>query len=153
MTTPDEQGGRADARRVGSNIRYLRQEDGLTQSGLAEAMRDAGQTHWHQTTVSRIERGAQTPTAAELLTLEKLLGTGLLFGTEDDQMLQYAGRSIERKFVGDRLRHIDSMAVEYAKLGRQLDAMANDLTTVVGQLRDMYDDPKPGGGDGVNPEA
>lgn len=72
---------------VAANINRLRMAKGLSQSGLADCMREAGATHWRQNTVSRIERGLQPPTFAEVEELASILGHGVLQGTKMEHFL------------------------------------------------------------------
>lgn len=127
-----------DARRVGSNIRYLREELGISQSALAESMREGGQDHWRQTTVSRVERGTQELSVGELLALERVFGPGTIFGTTTDETLQMMGVGIER---GVTLRHL-----------RKVAAALEESQELVQYLRQMYSDPELED-DGVDPEA
>ncbi|MFK5688737.1 helix-turn-helix domain-containing protein [Ornithinimicrobium sp. LYQ92] len=120
--------GRADDRRVGSNVRYARQEVGLSQSDLAAAMREAGQEHWHQTTVSRVERGAQSITVAEGMALTTILGPGVSFGTSTDSELQLSADLIQRGQLLKRLRYVDEALTE--------------LTRVVRDMREVLADPQ-----------
>lgn len=73
-------GGGDDAAVIAENIRRLRKEKGLSQAALAAAMREADQGHWHQTTVSRVERGAQRLNLDEAEALGEILG-GVFTGT------------------------------------------------------------------------
>lgn len=118
----------ADKRRIGSNIRYMRQEKGLSQQDLAREMKGRGQTHWHQTTVSRVERGAQEVNLGELRALEQVLGSGLMFGTRTDANLRGIGVQVERTLALRRLRYVHQALVESEK--------------VVRELRELYRDPQ-----------
>lgn len=89
--------------RIGWNLARLRKERGLSQSALAETMREAGHG-WHQNTVSRIENGQQSMAMSEMEMLETVLGGGLLAGTDIQHKLQAfaahaADRSIERELA------------------------------------------------------
>ena len=55
-------------------IAWLRKRAGMSQEALALAMVNAGQRHWHQTTVSRVERGKQELRMSEALSLLRILG-------------------------------------------------------------------------------
>ena len=74
--------GDGDGATVGANIRQLRKQRGMSQTALAEAMREAGQSHWYQTTVSRVELGTQGLDLDEAGALEDVLGGGIWAGTQ-----------------------------------------------------------------------
>lgn len=61
----------------GTKLRALRQRSGMTQAGLAKAVRRDGLT-WHPTTISKFESGLRTPDLLELATLAKVLGVPLV---------------------------------------------------------------------------
>lgn len=116
----------ADKRRIGSNIRYMRQEKGLSQQDLARAMKERGQTHWHQTTVSRVERGTQEVNLGELRALEQVLGSGLMFGTRTDASMRGVGIQVERTLALRQLRKVHEALVESEKVVRYLRALYQD---------------------------
>ena len=59
----------------GASVRARRQALGLSQSRLAELMREQGQTNWHQNTVSRLEKGERSViTLGDARALEGILG-------------------------------------------------------------------------------
>lgn len=62
---------------VAANVARLRQAAGMSQTALGKAMHDAGQTHWRQNTVSRVESGTQKLTLGELKDLGLILGNVL----------------------------------------------------------------------------
>jgi ribosome-binding protein aMBF1 (putative translation factor) len=102
-----------DKVRVGQNVRDLRAAAGLSQVALADAMRNAGMDHWRQTTVSRIENGAQTITnTGELKALEAILGDGVMRGTDFEDMMRKAGRRIHDAFVRVKLGMADKALTE-----------------------------------------
>jgi transcriptional regulator with XRE-family HTH domain len=63
-------------KRVGSNVRRLREAAGITQVELAQAMTERG-WQWHQSTVARVESGRQSVRFAEAEDLVQILGTTL----------------------------------------------------------------------------
>lgn len=63
-----------DDEQMGANLRTAREDRRISQTALAEEMRAAGFDHWRQTTVSRVERGAQRLRLSEVIALEKLVG-------------------------------------------------------------------------------
>ena len=67
---------------IGDNIARLRKRQGLSQTELADGMQDAGQTHWRQNTVSRVERGQQDVNLDEIQALEEVLDGDVLEDTE-----------------------------------------------------------------------
>lgn len=84
-------GGMAEVT-VGENVRRLRKAAGMSQAELAAAMRERGQLHWRQNTVSRVENGRQPLDFLELEPLGEILGN-ILDGTAEAQ-------SISRAFTG-----------------------------------------------------
>lgn len=59
----------------GASVRARRQALGLSQSRLAELMREHGQTNWYQNTVSRLEKGERSViTLGDARALESILG-------------------------------------------------------------------------------
>lgn len=63
---------------MGAEIRRIRKDKGLSQQQLADSMREHGQDHWRQNTVSRVEAGRQSLDIAELEALQQCLGTEAL---------------------------------------------------------------------------
>lgn len=57
-------------------MRGLREQAGMSQGALADAMRDLGHL-WHQQTVARVERGTQGVRWAEACALAAILNTSL----------------------------------------------------------------------------
>lgn len=66
-----------------NNLRAVRAGKRISQARLADLMREAGATHWHQNTVSRIESGAQPLTASDALLLSSILGAEVEAGAGD----------------------------------------------------------------------
>lgn len=64
----------ASDRTLSQNVTRLRKVCGLSQAALAEAMRERGQGHWRQTTVSRIETAKQAVSVGEAVELAAILG-------------------------------------------------------------------------------
>lgn len=62
--------------RAAEAVRTLRERDGMSQSGLAEAMR-ARRIQWHQQTVGRVEAGRQELRLPELVALAGIFGVPL----------------------------------------------------------------------------
>lgn len=104
----------------------MRQEKGLSQQDLARAMKERGQTHWHQTTVSRVERGTQEVNLGELRALEQVLGSGLMFGTRTDVSMRGVGIQVERTLALRQLRKVHEALVESEKVVRYLRALYQD---------------------------
>lgn len=67
-----------------SNLAALRVQAGMKQAELAEAMRQEGQAHWYQTTVSRVEHGTQKLRPDEAHSLQKVLGLAASKKTNDE---------------------------------------------------------------------
>lgn len=64
-------------REFGQAVREARQALGISQGGLAAVMRRAGVDGWHQTTVSRVEKGERAVSFTEAVTLAEQLGLQL----------------------------------------------------------------------------
>lgn len=124
--TADLSDEKQELRRIGSNVRYLRQEKGMTQAGLSEAMQAAGQVNWYQTTVSRVERGLQPLNGAEMLALRRVLGEGLVFGTGTDQVIRMVGTSVLSKAVKHRLAYLEEGLSELQKVVSELRELVGD---------------------------
>lgn len=71
----------AEDEAIGANVRKARTDRGLSQAELARRMYDAGQTHWRQNTVSRVENGKQPLNAGEIQALAAILEKDLLEGS------------------------------------------------------------------------
>jgi len=101
-----------DKRRVGENVRDLRASAGLSQVELAEAMVEKGQTHWRQTTVSRVERGIQSVDFEEWVALEEILGPGILRGTETAHNLSVSAGRLRNTILIHRLSQVEAMLAD-----------------------------------------
>lgn len=66
----------ADERRFGAVVRDARERRGLSQTRLAKAMIEQGWP-WHQSTVHRVESGAQAARLGETVALAEILGIDL----------------------------------------------------------------------------
>lgn len=80
------------------NLVELRRASEVNQEALARAMQAMGLAHWRQTTVSRVERGAQDLTAEELIALGFIFGQPLF----EDTMLEWSDESPFMPDVGDQ---------------------------------------------------
>lgn len=107
-------------KRIGSNVRFLRQERGFTQAQLAEEMQKAGQDHWYQTTVSRVERGSQSLTSAEVLALNEVLGSGVMHGTDFDATMKNLTNNLLSKAVTDRIAYIEQGMTEIQRVFNEI---------------------------------
>lgn len=94
-------------RRIAANIAHLRKAAGMSQTALADAMRTAGQDHWRQNTVSRVERGAQRINVGEIRDLSRILGGSVLAGTRVDESVRDVGRSAIDAAVANKLARAD----------------------------------------------
>ena len=69
-------------RRFAANLRAFREQSGMTQGAVAEAMQDLGFGYFRQQTIARLEEGSQRPRLGEChalaMVLETSLGTMLL---------------------------------------------------------------------------
>lgn len=98
--------------RFRQSLRQCREEQGLSMGELARRMVDAGWTDFHQSTVSRIEKGQRPVRLGEARALARLLGVHLGYMTapnEESRALQRFWNEIEaaksyRKKVIDYVR-------------------------------------------------
>lgn len=114
---------------IARNIVRLRKAKGLSQSALADAMRERGQDHWRQNTVSRVETGKQSLNFGELRDLTDVLGN-VLEETKLGGAMSSLGKHIAEK---ERKRYLD-------KRLRSLDERLTAALDEVRQLRWMFDD-------------
>jgi transcriptional regulator with XRE-family HTH domain len=90
-------------KRLGNNLRRLRDEADMTQAELAQAMIERG-WQWHQSTVARVESGRQSVRFSEAEALAKILGIALdrltWAGPEGPEAaaIDQAGRRLRRAF-------------------------------------------------------
>lgn len=116
--------------RIVENVIKARKRSGLTQAELAERLVTRGQTHWRQSTVSRVETGERPLTAADVMDLTAALDGADLF--EGVQL--YPGdtwfKLIEREVVMQRFLAIEdalgSVVVQVASLRDSLGLDAKD---------------------------
>ncbi len=71
MTDPDGQRVSAE-KRIGANLRTLRERAGMSQAAVAAAMTERGHS-WHQSTVARVETAAQSLRLREAVDLAAIL--------------------------------------------------------------------------------
>ena len=106
---------------IAGNVARLRKKAGLSQKALAEAMQEAGQPHWHQTTVSRIEAGRQSVTFGEVRALTSILGS-VIEGTGLFKNVDAMGDAI----VMARLRDLEVTLANALEEIRELQAAFED---------------------------
>lgn len=129
---PRPSGAGVDAQ-VAENVAALRTEKGWSQNALATRMREIGQDHWRQTTVSRVENGAQGLTVGELRALTELLGQGVVAGSQ-------VGRVLERTF-GDSLElRARRIRAELREVVQSHEALLKQSRDVLADLDDWLDD-------------
>jgi transcriptional regulator with XRE-family HTH domain len=75
---PSQQDPLGTERRFANNLRAFREQAGMRQADVAEAMRDLGFGYVHQQTIDRIEKLAQRPRLGESHALATVLGTSLV---------------------------------------------------------------------------
>jgi transcriptional regulator with XRE-family HTH domain len=71
-----ESDGHAGTRHAGGNLRAIRSSRGLSQTAIAGEM-NGRDWPWHQTTVGRVESGAQSVSLGEAIDLAAILGVSL----------------------------------------------------------------------------
>ena len=115
-----------DSEVVAFNVARLRKRLDMSQTALAEAMQEAGQTHWRQNTVSRVETGKQALSFGEVRVLTDILGGDVMAGTFFSKSLRKSARGLQRAVVARRLKQAD-------------DALSQALTDIR-ELRGHFDD-------------
>lgn len=101
-----------DAQLVADNMRRLRKAAEMSQGALAEAMRERGETHWRQTTVSRVENARQTLTMGEHRALEDILGPEVIAGTELQKSLRKFAGAVSDAAVTWRVQRLEELLTE-----------------------------------------
>jgi transcriptional regulator with XRE-family HTH domain len=101
-----------DGVRIGRNLVSLRKEKGLTQTALADAMREAGQDHWRQNTVSRVEGGQQPLNLGEIRALSRIVSARLLEGTELAEGLRATAEEINALVIREQLTRATALLRE-----------------------------------------
>lgn len=112
MTTPEHL--------IGGNINQARHNKGMSQSELAAQMRELGSKHWHQNTVSRVEKSIQKPDLQEIGHLVRILGTEVLDGTTEAETLRQLSNLYTTQTTAKALanihRTINELQQEMARL-------------------------------------
>lgn len=88
---------------TGANVARLRKEKGLSQTALAEVMREQGHD-WHQNTVSRIENGRQSLSVGEVRHLGRILGGNVLAGTALGKSMSELASTLTDAAIANGLR-------------------------------------------------
>ena len=116
---------------IGFNMRELRKAAGLSQGELAERMRDEGRSSWWQNTVSRIELGRQAVvTLADIMALQKILGTEVVEGTE----LSAAMKDVAREaFVAKARTEITNISEQIMELSDANERLSKIIDALAGQ--------------------
>lgn len=134
---------------IGENIRRLRKAAGLSQVQLADAMRDRGQTHWRQNTVSRVENGRQPLDLSEFEPLAEILGD-FLQGTPEAASLSSAVAFFPPEWMGKgvftpefkrSIRRSNRLALPWQIRGgrRELDRISERLESTIEALGSAQD--------------
>lgn len=112
-------------------MRELRKAAGLSQGELAERMRDEGRSNWWQNTVSRIELGRQAVvTLADIMALQKILGTEVVEGTE----LSAAMKDVAREaFVAKARTEITNISEQIMELSDANERLSKIIDALAGQ--------------------
>ena len=116
--------------RLSKNMRTLRKRAGLSQGDLAQQMAERGRP-WHQTTVSRIERGTQElDSLQDINALQGILGTELL----DSTALSAGREADDSKRIEEAIKIVESLKRIKADLA-DLQQTIDDLITDIGPVR------------------
>ena len=97
----------SDNETIAANVASLRKAQGMSQAALADAMRERGQDHWRQNTVSRVETGKQSLSVGEVIALEEILGGPLMRGTEFNARFKEFSAHVVRAGTAKRLKRAD----------------------------------------------
>lgn len=110
---PEPRGAREEANFV-ANMRRLREEHGWSQGEMAKRMQDAGWTEFHQTTISRMEKGSRPVRLGEARGIAGVLGAVVDQMTLDEAVAQKL-RDLELDLMGlrDRGVAVGASVVEY----------------------------------------
>ena len=128
MSQHEPTAANADAERLGRNLEALRKSRGLSQTQLAKLMVDAGQTHFRQTTVSRLERGTQPLRVSDMNALQEIFGV--------DASKIWADTANRKRWI-DAMIMNDSgelIAEKIAMIARDLSKTAQELD----ELRELF---------------
>lgn len=125
MTPPaqtDAEAAEAEERRFGAAVRRFREEAGWSQGELARRLNELGWTAFHQTTVSRIEKGERPIRLSESKGLQKVFGRN------------------EWEFYGDpetvQIEHdLKTLMALYVKFKQTTKDYANELTSFAARAR------------------
>ena len=109
-----------NANQIGKNVAQTRRNRDISQRELAAQMKDLGNKHWHQNTVSRVEKSIQKPDLQEIGHLVRILGTEVLDGTtEAETLLQLSNlytTQTTAKALANIHRTINELQQEMARL-------------------------------------
>ena len=127
--------------RLSENMRALRKAAKISQGELAEKMAERGRP-WHQTTVSRIERGSQElDSLADITALQDILGTELL-----DYTPLSAGRETDNskrlKETFDLVQKLERIKADLVDLQQAVDDLITDIGPVEPRERLGGNDPE-----------
>lgn len=100
---PEPRGAREEANFV-ANMRRLREEQGWSQGEMAKRMQDAGWSEFHQTTISRIEKGSRP------VRLGEARGIAGVFGA-------LVGQMILDSEVAEKLRNLELDLMKLRDIG------------------------------------
>lgn len=116
--------------RLSENMRILRKRAGLSQGDLAQQMAERGRP-WHQTTVSRIERGSQElDSLQDINALQGILGTELL----DSTALSSGRENDDSKRIEETIKIVETLKRIKTDLA-DLQQTVDDLITDIGPVR------------------
>lgn len=113
-----------------ANMRKLREGQGLSQGELAQRMQDAGWDKFHQTTISRIEKGVQPVRLGEARGIADALGTLVGPMLLDDE-------------VSERWRQLDEESRKLRDLGSGIGHGVREYLWQQVILRNLLDEQPP----------
>lgn len=109
-----------NANQIGKNVAQTRRNRDISQRELAAQMKDLGNKHWHQNTVSRVEKSIQKPNLQEIGHLVRILGTEVLDGTTEAETLRQLSNLYTTQTTAKALanihRTINELQQEMARL-------------------------------------
>jgi len=111
----------------GQVIAYFRKRLAMSQQTLAKFMREHGQDHWRQTTVSRVENGNQTIDVSERRALAQILGNDILLpltlSNHGDMRHTSDGSGSTLSVVLDKMQTVENAQLSLQKALSELAAL------------------------------
>jgi transcriptional regulator with XRE-family HTH domain len=120
---PEPRGAVEEANFI-ANMKELREAQGWSQGELAKRMRDAGWSGFHQTTISRIEKGERPVRLGEARGIADALGT-------------LVGPMLLADEIGERWRELDEAVARLREIGNLIGVSVDDYLLQQAIVRDL----------------